>query len=54
MEKKQVEVFDLSSIGDKDAYEHILNTYVVIKEEFAYLRDGTAKVTVWYVKDEDT
>jgi hypothetical protein len=50
-EKKKVEVFDLSNMNDKMAYEKIINTYLVIREEFAYMRDGSAKVTVWYVED---
>ena len=34
-------------------YEYILNTYIKIKEEFAYMRDGTPKVTIWYAVEEE-
>lgn len=53
MDQKKVEVFDLSNLNDKLAYEHVINTFQVLREEFAYMKDGTAKVTVWYVDDSD-
>jgi hypothetical protein len=54
MEKQKVEVFELTDPTQRALYEHILNTYRVIKEEFAYIaRSGEPKVTVWYLKEED-
>jgi hypothetical protein len=51
MDEKKVEVFDLSNMMEKDRYEKIMNEHHVIREEFAYMRDGTAKVTVWYIDE---
>ena len=53
MEVRKVDSFDLSNLIDKAAYEAIINKYPTVKEEFSYMRDGTPKVTVWYISDED-
>lgn len=52
-EKQCVASFDLSEGNQKHAYESILNTYAVIRTEFAYMKDGTPKVTIWYLKPDD-
>ena len=49
----KVETFNLNDLGDKSIYESILNKYEKIKEEFAYMKDGTPKVTVWYAVEEE-
>ena len=53
MTEKKVNTFDLNDPSDKEKYEYILNTYDVVKEEFDYMRDGTPKVTVWYIVSDD-
>jgi hypothetical protein len=52
-ERQKVEVFDLTDLSQKVRYEEILNKYAVVKTEFAYMKDGTPKVTVWYVWVDD-
>jgi hypothetical protein len=49
----KVQTFDLSDINAKAEYEKILNAHEKIKEEFAYMRDGTPKVTIWYAVTKD-
>jgi 3-deoxy-D-manno-octulosonate 8-phosphate phosphatase KdsC-like HAD superfamily phosphatase len=44
----RVQTFDLGDMHQKAAYEDLRNKYEMIKEEFAYMRDGTPKVTLWY------
>jgi len=53
MEERRVSTFDLSNLQEKIEYERILNKYGIIKEEFAYMRDSTPKVTVWYVVEDE-
>jgi len=52
-EKQQVECFELTDLSAKSRYEEIINKYAVVHEEFAYMRDGTPKVTVWYIFVDD-
>lgn len=47
----KVETFNLNDIGDKMIYENILNSYEKINEVFAYMKDGTPKVTIWYAME---
>ena len=49
----KVETFNLDDLGDKAMYESILNKYEKIKEEFAYMKNGTPKVTIWYAVEEE-
>lgn len=51
---KKVDVFDLSNDSEKDAYEKLINKegVEVTKTEFAYIRSGDPKVTVFYVEEE--
>ena len=49
----KVETFILTDLSDKAIYEHILNTYEKIKEEFGFMRDGTPKVVIWYAVEEE-
>ena len=44
----KVQTFVLSNLDEKTEYERLRNTYEMIHEEFAYMRDGTPKVTLWY------
>lgn len=53
MERKKVETFDLSNLADKAIYEDIINRYEVVEQNFSYMKDGTPKITVWYVFDDD-
>jgi hypothetical protein len=48
-----VEVLELNDLNDKMRYEELLNDESVIidKEQFAYMKDGTPKITVWYFKE---
>ena len=52
---KKVDVFDLSNASEKDAYEELINKegVEVTKTEFAYVRAGDPKVTVFYQVEED-
>jgi hypothetical protein len=52
-ERQKVECFDLTDLSKKLRYEEILNRYAVVNTEFAYMKDGTPKVTVWYVWVDD-
>lgn len=54
MARQKVEVFELSNLSEKTTYEKLLNkdSVTVIKEQFAYLKDGTPVITIWYVDDE--
>jgi len=49
---RKVDTFDLSNIREKSQYEFIMNNYPIIGTEFAYMKDGTPKVTIWYLKEE--
>jgi hypothetical protein len=49
----KVQTFNLNDLADKSIYEDILNRYEKIKEEFAYMKDGTPLVTIWYAEEED-
>jgi hypothetical protein len=52
--KQRVESFDLSDLDQKKKYEQIINTYQVIREEFAYvMKNGVPVITVWYILEED-
>ena len=53
-ERQLVGVFDLADLTDKLRYEEILNKYAVVNTEFAYQRDKTPLVTVWYIFTDDT
>ena len=53
MDERKVATFDLSNMQERSEYERILNTHSIIKEEFGYMRDGTPKVTVWYVVENE-
>ena len=53
MEERKVATFDLNNLQERVEYERILNKYAIIKEEFGYMRDGTPKVTVWYVVEDE-
>lgn len=47
---RKVEVYELNEVRDKQAYTNLLNNtnVTIIKEEFAYMKDSTPKITVWY------
>lgn len=56
MDKHHVDVFKLENAEDKDNYELLLNmaNVEVYKEQFAYTSKGEARITVWYLmEDED-
>jgi hypothetical protein len=51
---KKVEVYELKDPADKKLYETLLNdpTVEIIKDVFAYDRNGVPKITVWFEKIE--
>jgi hypothetical protein len=52
---KKIDVFELSDPADKKRYEELLNdvTAEIYGKEFAYMKDGTPKITVWYEKIDE-
>ncbi len=56
--KKKVDAFILDDPSEKDLYQALLNKAEmdlvrIYKEEFAFLKDGTFKIVVWYVDNEE-
>ena len=49
---QKVDVFELSDLPQKSKYEYIINNYHVVREEFAYMKNGEAKITVWWIAPE--
>jgi len=54
MDRQKVDVFEISNPHEKAQYEELINQYRVVREEFAYMqRDGSTRITVWYIVEDE-
>lgn len=52
--KRCVEKFNLDNTENRNAYENIINSCRIIRDEFAYDRKtGSPVITVWYIEDDE-
>jgi len=53
--KQEVETFNLGIYEGKMSYEDILNSAVILRDEFIYdKKSGNPLITVWYIKEDES